>query len=35
MLNDIKMKKIVAELGHNDRWKIYIHPKRNYVDPCI
>ena len=27
MLIDIKIKKIVAELGHNDRLKIYVDPK--------
>ena len=27
MLIDIKMKKSVAELGHNDRLKIYADPK--------
>ena len=28
MMNDIKMKKkSVAEIGHNDRLKIYIDPK--------
>ena len=27
MLNDIKRKKSVAELGQNDRLKIYVDPK--------
>ena len=35
MLSDIKMKKNVAELGHNGRWKIYVDPKKIYVDPHI
>ena len=29
MLIDIKIKKSVAELGHNDRLKIYIDPQKN------
>ena len=34
MLSDIKMKKkSVAELGHNDRLKIYVGPSKIYVDP--
>ena len=34
MLSDIKMiKKIIAELGHNDRLKIYVDPSKSYVDP--
>ena len=33
MLIDIKMKKSVAELGHNGRLKIYDDPKNNYVNP--
>ena len=28
MLNDIKMKKSVAELGHNGRLKVYVNPKK-------
>ena len=28
MLNDIKMKQSVAELGHNGRLKIYVDPKK-------
>ena len=28
MLMDIKMKKSVAELGHNDRLKIYVDSKK-------
>ena len=36
MLIDIKMKKkSVAELGHNGRLKIYVDPKKIYVDPHI
>ena len=35
MLIDIKIKKSVAELGHNGRLKIYVDPKNNYVDPRI
>ena len=35
MLIDIKMKKSVARLGHNDRLKIYVAPKIIYVDPGI
>ena len=30
---DIKMKKSVAELGHNDRLKIYVNPKKNLHQP--
>ena len=33
MLIDIKMKKSVAELGHNGRLKIYFDPKRNLHGP--
>ena len=33
-LNDIKMKKkILAELGHIDRLKIYVDPCNIYIDP--
>ena len=35
MLIDIKMKKSLAELGHNGRLKIYVDPKNIYVDPGI
>ena len=37
MLIDIKIKKkkTVAELGHNGRFKIYVDPKKIYVDPRI
>ena len=35
MLIDIKMKKSVAKLGHNGRFKIYVDPKKIYVDPGI
>ena len=36
MLVDIKInKKIIAELGHNGRLKIYVDPKKTYVDPRI
>ena len=35
MLIDIKMKNIVAELGHNGRLKICVDPKNIYVDPRI
>ena len=35
MLIDIKIKKSVVELGHNGRLKIYVDPKKNYVDPRI
>ena len=33
MLIDIKIKKSVAELGHNGRLKIYVDPKKIYIDP--
>ena len=33
MLNVIKMKKSVAELGHNDGLKIYVDPSKIYVNP--
>ena len=32
MLIDIKVKKSVAESGHNGRLKIYVDAKKNYVD---
>ena len=36
MLSDIKMKrKSIAELGHNGRLKIFVDPKKIYVDPRI
>ena len=35
MLFDIKMKKSVAEIGHNGCLKIYGHPKKMYVDPRV
>ena len=36
MLIDIKMKKqSITELGHNNRLKIYVDPKKIYVDPGI
>ena len=36
MLIDINMqKKSIAELGHNGCLKIYVDPKKNYVDPRI
>ena len=35
MLNDIKRKKSVAELGYNDCLKIYVDPKKCYVNPGI
>ena len=35
MLIDIKMKKSVAEWGHNGCLKIYVNPKKIYVDPSI
>ena len=35
MFTDIKMKKNIAELGHNDRLKIYVNPSKIYVDPGI
>ena len=36
MLIDIKMKKkSIAELGHNGRLKIYVDPKKIYVDSRI
>ena len=36
MLIDIKTKKkSIAELGYNGRLKIYIDPKKIYVDPGI
>ena len=35
MLIDIKMKKNIAELGLNDRLKIYVDPKKVYVDSDI
>ena len=31
MLTDIKMKKSVAELGHNGRLKIYADPKKKFT----
>ena len=31
MLIDIKMKKSVAELGHNGRMKIYVDPEKNFT----
>ena len=33
MLIDIKMKKIITELGHSDRLKIYVNPSKIYVNP--
>ena len=33
MISDIKMKKTVAELGHNDRLKIHVDPSKIYLDP--
>ena len=35
MLIYIKMKNAVAELGHNGCLKIYVDPKKIYVDPRI
>ena len=35
MLIDIKMKKIVTELGHSDRLKIYVNPSKIYINPGI
>ena len=35
MLIEIGMKKSVAELDHNNRLKIYVDPKKIYVDPGI
>ena len=36
MLIDIKMKKnSVAELGHNCHLKIYVDPKKNYINTGI
>ena len=35
MLIDIKMKKICNGIGQNGRLKIYVDPKKNYVDPGI
>ena len=35
MLIIVKIKKSVAELGHNDCLKIYIDPKKIYLDPGI
>ena len=36
MLVDIKMKKkSIVELGHNGHLKIYVDPKKIYVDPGI
>ena len=35
MLMDIKIKKSVGELSHNDHMKIYVDPKIIYVDPGI
>ena len=31
MFIDIKMKKFVAELGHNGRLKLYFDPKKIYI----
>ena len=35
LLIDIKMKKSVSELGYNGRLKIYVDPKKIYVNPGI
>ena len=35
MLIGIKMKKIITELGHSDRLKIYVSPSKIYVNPGI
>ena len=35
MLTDIKMKKIMAELGHSVRLEIYSNPSIIYVNPGI
>ena len=35
MLIGIKMKKIVTELGHSERLKIYVNPSKIYVNPGI
>ena len=35
MFIGIKMKISVVELGHNGRLKIYVDPKKFYIDPCI
>ena len=35
MLIAIKMKKIITELGHSDRLKIYTNPSKSYVYPGI
>ena len=35
MLTDIKIKKIVTELGHSDRLKIYVNLSDIYADPRI
>ena len=35
MLIGIKMKKIVTELGHSGRLKIYVNPSKIYVNPGI
>ena len=35
MFIGIKMKKSVAELGHNGHLKIYVDPTKIYVDPRI
>ena len=35
MLIDIKIKKIVEELGHNGRLNVYVDPKNIYIDPRI
>ena len=35
MLIDTKMKKNIVELGHNDRLKIYVDPKKVYIDTGI
>ena len=35
MLIDIKIKKIVTELGHSDRLKIEVNHSKIYVNPGI
>ena len=35
VMNDLKIKKSIAESEHSDRLKIYVDPSKIYVDPGI
>ena len=35
MLIDIKIKKIITELGHSDCLKIYVNPIKSYINPGL